>query len=94
MDESRVETAAITEMAQYKDFDVSAYMTERFEMYGGESEEVELSFPQNLIELAVERFGKESLRTKGDTGIVRTRIQVSKTFFSWLTMFEGKVKIQ
>lgn len=94
MDEVRVEETEIKVFPQYKDFDISEYMKERFEMYGGESEDVELIFPKEMAELAIERFSKENIYLRGNFALVRTRVQVSKTFFAWLTMFEGKVKVQ
>ena len=63
-------------------------------MYTGEQREVELLFPKEFAEIARDRFG-ESYRIVSDRDgyIVCTTVQVSKTFFSWLTTFEGKVKI-
>lgn len=93
MDEMRVENTRITELPQYKDFDISAFMRERFEMYGGESEEIELLFSTDLTEIATERFGEESINLNVDGIRVKATVQVSKTFFAWLTTFEGKAKI-
>ena len=94
MDETRAEQAEIKVLPQYKDFDVSEYMQERFEMYGGESENVELLFPSDLVEIAIERFGKDNICLKDDIAVIAVKVQISKTFFAWLATFEGRVKIQ
>ncbi len=94
MDEARAEETEIQELPQYKDFNMTAYMHERFEMYGGESETVELTFGQELAELAIERFGAENVHITNNLAVVRAKVQISKPFFAWLTTFEGRAKIQ
>ncbi len=94
MDDVQTEKQKITYNAQFVRFDINAYRREIFSMYTGEQREVELLFPKELAEIARDRFG-ESCRIVSDRDgyIVCTMVQVSKTFFSWLTTFEGKVKI-
>lgn len=94
MDDVQAEKQKITYNAQFVRFDINAYRREIFSMYTGEQREVELLFPKELAEIARDRFG-ESCRIVSDRDgyIVCTMVQVSKTFFSWLTTFEGKVKI-
>ena len=94
MDDVQAEKQKITYNARFVRFDINAYRREIFSMYTGEQREVELLFPKEFAGIARERFG-ESCRIVSDRDgyIVCTTVQVSKTFFSWLTTFEGKVKI-
>ena len=94
MDDVQVEKQKITYNARFARFDINVYCREIFSMFTGEQREVELLFPKEFAEIARDRFG-ESCRIVSDRNgyIVCTTVQVSKTFFSWLTTFEGKVKI-
>ena len=95
MDEVQVDKHGITEKSEFENFDMNRYRQEQFDMYGGESEEVELVFPQDLLEIAIDRFGEDISTTlnEQDEYIVKVSVQVSKTFFAWLTTFEGRVGI-
>lgn len=96
MDEAKVEQTSITQNAAFDNFDIAAYKREQFVMYGGVEAVVELIFPQDLLEVAIDRFGENISVSHIDSGkyIVSATVQVSKTFFAWLTTFEGRVKIQ
>ena len=62
-------------------------------MYSGKKEQVTLLFPRELINVAKERFG-DIVPISVDNGyIIHTTVRVSKTFFAWLSTFEGQVKI-
>lgn len=95
MDEVQVEKKGITQLEKFENFDLNTYRQELFDMYGGEKVEVELIFPQDLLEIAIDRFGEGiSPISIGDGEyIVKTTLQASITFFSWLTTFEGRVRI-
>ena len=95
MDEAQVECEGITYIKEYENFDVSAYRNTQFGMYAGEQKEVELIFPRDLIEVAIDRFGEDILPVSigNDEYKIKVSIQVSKIFYSWLTAFEGKVKV-
>lgn len=63
-------------------------------MYAGEQTEVELLFPSDLEAVARDRFGENcTVVTDRDGTLVRTKVRVSKPFFTWLTTFEGMVRI-
>jgi predicted DNA-binding transcriptional regulator YafY len=96
MDETRVEQVPLTHLAKFDGFDVEKYREEQFSMYSGEKEVVELVFPKELLEVAIDRFGNNIVPVATDDGeyIIRVTVQTSKTFFSWLTTFEGKVWIK
>ena len=93
MDEVRVEDEPITQKKEYEKFDLRAYKRETFGMYYGEKSDVTLSFPKELLDVVVERFGDIPISSRGTDYLVRPTVRVSKTFFAWLTTFEGKIKI-
>ncbi len=96
MDEVVVEQANITHNASFDNFDIAAYKREQFGMYVGAESTVELVFPQDLLEVAIDRFGEDIKPTRVGNGeyIITATVQVSKTFFAWLTIFEGRVRVQ
>lgn len=90
-----VEQENITYRLQFKNFDINAYRREVFSMYAGEKTEVELFFPKQLAEIARDRFGENCYVVTSKEGyLVRTTVRISKTFFAWLTTFEGDVVIK
>lgn len=93
MDEVRVEDEPITQKKEYEKFDLRAYKRETFGMYYGEKTDVTLSFPKELLETIVERFGDIPISSCGTDCLVKPTVRVSKTFFAWLTTFEGKIRI-
>lgn len=96
MDEVKVEQANITQNEVFVNFDLAEYKREQFEMFGGVETTVEILFPQDLLEVAIDRFGENILPVfvGNDMYIVTVTVQVSKTFFAWLTTFEGRVNIK
>lgn len=72
--------------AQYSQVDLAAYTNRTFGMYGGEEEIVSLQFPNRLIGVVLDRFGKDAdIRPMTDRVFrVRTRVVVSGQFFGWL----------
>lgn len=93
MDEVRVEDEPITKKKEYDKFDLKAYKRETFGMYYGEKTDVTLSFPKELFDIVVERFGDIPISSRGTDYLIKPTVRVSKTFFAWLTTFEGKIKI-
>ena len=72
---------------------MKAYKRETFGMYYGEKTDVTLSFTKELFDIVVERFGDIPISSRGTDYLIKPTVRVSKTFFAWLTMFEGKIKI-
>lgn len=62
-------------------------------MYYSEKTDVTLSFPKELFDIVVERFGDISISSRGTDYLIKPTVRVSKTFFAWLTTFEGKIRI-
>lgn len=72
---------------QYSKMDIPSYVNRTFGMFGGKVENVTLQFPQNLIGVVIDRFGKEiSIRKKDEAFyLVTVNVAVSGQFFGWLT---------
>lgn len=96
MDEVQVEQTDITYNKNFDNFDIAAYKREQFGMYVGKESTVELAFPADLLEVAIDRFGENIAVARIENGkyTISVTVQVSKTFFAWLTTFEGRVTIQ
>lgn len=76
-------------------FDVAAYSNKVFGMYGGETESVTISFPEKLIGVFIDRFGKEIDIRKRENGYlsVRTSVVLSGQFYGWLSGLGSDVTI-
>lgn len=95
MDDVQVEREGISKLKEFENFDLNSYRQEQFDMYRGEQTLVEIIFPKDLLEIAIDRFGEGIAPISNGDGeyIVKATVQVSKTFFAWLTTFEGSVRI-
>lgn len=73
-------------MDQFAETDPASYTNQTFGMYGGEEETVTLQFPNRLVGVVLDRFGRDAdLRPMTDRIFrIRTRIAVSGQFFGWL----------
>lgn len=73
-------------LEEYKDVDPAQYSNRTFGMFGGEEETVVLEFPNRLIGVVLDRFGRETdIRPVSDTTFrVRAQVVVSGQFFGWL----------
>jgi len=80
---------------QFAQIDLASYSNQTFGMYAGEAETVTMRFPERLVGVAVDRFGKEvSLRRAEDGSVrVRTTLNVSNQFFGWLAGLGKEVGI-
>ncbi len=82
-------------MEAFKEFDVAEYTNKTFGMFGGEQEIVSLRFPEDMIGIVLDRFGKDIDIRKMSDGIVSVRIKaaVSGQFYGWLTGLGKRVCI-
>lgn len=73
-------------MEQFSQVDLAAYTTRIFGMYGGEEQVVTLQFPDRLIGVVMDRFGRETdIRQMADDVFrIRVKVMVSGQFFGWL----------
>ena len=80
---------------QFEHVDIAAYTNRTFGMFGGEEETVTLEFPNRLIGVVMDRFGREAdLRSVDEnTFRVRAKVAVSGQFFGWLAGIGKEAKI-
>ena len=73
-------------LAQFEKQDLAAYTNRTFGMYSGEEETLTLRFPNRLVGVVLDRFGKEADMRPMDeeTFRIRARVAVSGQFFGWL----------
>ncbi|MCH5338864.1 MAG: WYL domain-containing protein [Acetatifactor sp.] len=73
-------------MEQFDKTDPALYSNQTFGMYGGREETVTLQFPNRLIGVVLDRFGRDvDIRPMTDRIFrMRARVAVSGQFFGWL----------
>lgn len=73
-------------MEQFARVDLAAYTNRTFGMYGGEEETVTIQFPNRLIGVVLDRFGREAdiRRMPEEVFRIRVRVMISGQFFGWL----------
>ncbi|NTW05993.1 MAG: WYL domain-containing protein [Peptococcaceae bacterium] len=76
-------------------FNVAQYSKKVFNMFGGQEETVKLHFDNSLVNVVIDRFGKDISIEKSEEEqfCVRIKVAVSPAFFAWVFQFENKVKI-
>lgn len=80
----------------FKNFDLASYSNMNFGMYHGEVKKVRISFPDYMVGVFIDRFGKEiPIRPAGDRRSETTvDVAVSKQFFGWIASLGRWVKIE
>ncbi len=78
-----------------KQFDVAQYCNQFFGMYAGEPELITVRFPNRLIDVAIDRFGKDiTVHAKDEISFsARIQVAVSPQLFGWITGLGAEVKI-
>lgn len=73
-------------MEQFSMVDPASYTNQTFGMYSGDEESVTLQFPNRLVGVVLDRFGRDvDIRPMTDRIFrVRVRVAVSGQFFGWL----------
>jgi predicted DNA-binding transcriptional regulator YafY len=81
--------------ARKEGFDPAAYAKTLFSMFAGETERVKLEFSNQLIGVALDRFGYDiSVEKRGDDRFaIVVDVAVSPTFLGWLFQFGDNVRI-
>lgn len=71
---------------QFSKIDPASYTNQTFGMYSGDEESVTLQFPNRLVGVVLDRFGKDAdIRPMTDRIFrVRVKVAVSGQFFGWL----------
>lgn len=77
------------------EFNVADYSKKIFRMFSGDTEKVKLQFDNSLINVVIDRFGKEVeiQKVDQDAFVIEVDVVATNTFLSWLFMFGDKVKI-
>jgi len=80
----------------FENFDMAAYSKMNFGMYHGEIKKVHISFPDYMVGVFIDRFGKEiPIRSVGDRrSETAVSVAVSKQFFGWIASLGRWVKIE
>lgn len=61
------------------------YVNKTFGMFGAQEEDIVLTFPESLVGVIIDRFGKEvSIRSDGEKLRARVKVMASKQFFGWV----------
>lgn len=76
-------------------FDVAAYYNKMFGMYGGTAESITIGFPQNMIGVFIDRFGKDIDIRKREEDYLSVRVSIvpSGQFYGWIAGLGKDVKI-
>ncbi len=71
---------------EFSKIDLTTYSDTTFGMMGGETEAVTFEFPESLVGVVIDRFGKDIAITKCSEGRfrVRTNVVVSGQLYGWL----------
>ena len=96
MDKIQITGEAREGKAEFKDFDPGRYAKKSFGMFSGKTKRVEIEFPENMVGVFIDRFGKDILINKGkEEGIYKTFVEVavSNQFFGWIFALGPNVKI-
>jgi len=77
------------------DFDPAVYVRTIFDMHSGSQQWVTLELDGKLLNVAMDRFGREAHYRRGEQGtvIVSAQVEVSPTFLSWVLCFGSQARI-
>uniref|UniRef100_UPI004056EAC4 helix-turn-helix transcriptional regulator n=1 Tax=Acetatifactor sp. TaxID=1872090 RepID=UPI004056EAC4 len=93
----QVEVLEVTRegLEQFSKMDLADYTNRTFGMFGGEEKIVTLQFPNRLVGVVLDRFGKETdLRPVTEESFrIRAKVAVSGQFFGWLAGIGKDAKI-
>ncbi|MBE5394931.1 MULTISPECIES: helix-turn-helix transcriptional regulator [Paenibacillaceae] len=77
------------------DFSISDHMKQTFNMYPGTVEYVEIHFDNHLVNVVIDRFGKDVTIRKVDdcTFSIKIKAAISEGFIRWLLMWGSDAKV-
>lgn len=80
---------------RFEKFDMAAYSKMNFGMFHGEIKRVHIAFPDYMVGVFIDRFGKDiSIRPAGEKrSEIAVNVAVSKQFFGWIASLGRWVKI-
>ncbi len=82
-------------LEQFSQMDLAAYTNQTFGMFGGKEETVTMEFPNRLVGVVLDRFGKEAdlRKLSEETFRIRVKVAVSGQFFGWLAGIGKDAKV-
>ena len=79
----------------YETINPVEYVNKAFGMFGAKEEDVILSFPERLVGVMIDRFGKEVRIRPAKNGLRgRVKVMVSPQFFAWIAGVGKELKIE
>lgn len=84
-----------SEVSDYTDrFDTADYSNKVFNMFSGETTQIELRCSNKMIEDIVERFGENaSMLSDGDGFILKSEVELSDGLVSWILQYGADIKV-
>mgnify|MGYP003289466866 FL=1 len=81
--------------AVYEKLNPADYVNKAFGMYGAKEEDVILTFPERLIGVIIDRFGKDvSIRPVKNGLRARVKVMVSPQFYAWVAGVGKELRIE
>jgi predicted DNA-binding transcriptional regulator YafY len=85
----------LDESFPYESFDVSKYVQSTFHMFAGDEEWIKIKFHNGLINVIIDKFGKEADIRKFDEDhfILSTKARISGGLVNWILNFGSQAKV-
>ncbi|OIU71358.1 helix-turn-helix transcriptional regulator [Rossellomorea aquimaris] len=85
----------LEESFPYESFDVSKYVQSTFHMFAGDEEWIKVKFHNGLINVIIDKFGKEADIRKYDDDhfILSTKARISGGLVNWILNFGSKARV-
>ena len=79
----------------FREKDITTQKAKVFDMYGGKAYDVHIRFSNNLAGAVIDQFGKDVFMMPADKDhfTITVPVEVSPTFFAWISTFGRGVKI-
>lgn len=79
----------------FKEKDITHQKAKVFDMFGGKEYDVQIRFKNRLADAVIDQFGKDVMMMPVDEDhfTITVPIEVSPTFFAWISTFGRMVKI-
>lgn len=79
----------------FKNFDIAEYTKSSFNMFNGDMTRVSIKFPMPLLDVVIDRFGKDvSIRGAGDYFLATMDVAASGQFYGWIAGLGKGVQIE
>ncbi len=81
---------------EFAKIDISSYKKRVFNMYHGDEKTVEIRFSNGLVNVVLDRFGKNTTlipEKDGEHFKICVKVDVSNQFYSWLLGFPGECEV-